>query len=63
MTGSHCAYFFTDYIGPFLLSPDSLIQQDATTPGCPHIQTLLPDWSFNRELEVQIGVRWGSQEF
>ena len=62
MTGSHYAHFFADYPGPSLLSPASLIPQGATTPGCLHIQINFADWNFDAELQVQIGVRWGSQE-
>ena len=61
MTGSHYAQFFADYLGPSLLSPDSLIPQVATTPACLHTQINFADWIFDAELQVQIGVRWGSQ--
>ena len=58
MTGSHYAQFFADYLGPSLLSPDSLIPQVAMTPGCLHIQTHFADWIFDTELQVQIGMIW-----
>lgn len=63
MTGSHYAQFFADYLGPSLLSPDSLIPQVATTPGCLHTQINFADWNFDAELHVQIGVRGGHRHF
>ena len=59
MTGSHYAQFFADYLGPSLLSPDSLIPQVATTPGCLHTQINFADWNFDAELHVQIPAQNG----
>ena len=63
MTGSHYAQFFADCLGPSLLTSDSLISQEATTPACPHIQIHFAEWIFDTELQVQIGVRWGHRHF
>ena len=63
MTGSHYAQFFADYLGPSLLSPDSLIPQVATTPGCLNIQINFADWIFNTELQVLIVVICDSDTF